>query len=98
MRRITDIKELKEGTKIVRVYNGRIDYFSFLMVHPCNEKYVLLMDDLTKDATKFYIPNLLDKHGYFYIDYSRRELLEKEIEEHQKAIDALRRRIACLKD
>ncbi len=74
MKRIKNVKELKIGTKMVNIYDGKEDYYEFLMVHPHNDKYVLLLDDLTQNAKKFYIPNI-EMSAYWQIDYTRKDLL-----------------------
>lgn len=77
MKRITSINDLKQGTKIVHVEdNKNIKYYEFLMVHPHNENYVLLLESLSQNAYKFYIPNIIGDDSHFYIEYTEKEVLE----------------------
>lgn len=91
MKRITDINELKKGDKIVSFFCGQVCFYTFLCVHPNNDKYVLLIDDLTKDAPKFYINNLIENE--WYTDYTLNEINKKKIEYHERMIERLKERI-----
>ena len=59
MKQITNLKELKKGTQIVQFIDGRAEYFDFLMVHPRNNDYVLLLNITTQDAISFYMPRIV---------------------------------------
>ena len=77
MKKITRINDLKQGTKIASVYDNEIiKYYEFLMVHPHNESYVLLLESLSQNAYKFYIPNIIGDDSHFYIEYTTKELYE----------------------
>lgn len=80
MRKIKSVDELKgleQGTNIVRVLNDeRIEYYKFLMVHPYNENYVLLLETASMNAYKFFIPDIMADNSPYYIEYTRKELYE----------------------
>ena len=59
MRKIEDIKELTPGTKVVLFQANVPTYLEFLMIHPHNSEYVLMLDSLSQNATKHYIPNII---------------------------------------
>ena len=81
MRKITveDIKNFKQGDKLVQVVDSNVEYWEFLMVHPHNSSYVLLLNNLSQDAFKFYIPNLINSN--FYNEYDLKEVYKIRIEE-----------------
>ena len=75
MKKIEHPKALPVGTKIVNINGDRMNYYEYLGVHPHNEQYVLLLDTLTQDATKFYIPNI-ENSDKWQIDFTSKDLLK----------------------
>ena len=92
MRQITDITELTPGTQIVEFRGDKIVFWEYLCKHPRNPEYVLLLESLSQNAIKQYIPGLLDSKDW-YIDYTFEEIYEKQIEWHQGQIERLNSRI-----
>lgn len=71
MKKITNVKDLKQGQEIIKVTsNFEISYFKFLMIHPHNENYILALNMLA-DAEKIYIPYLYES---YYTDYSHEDI------------------------
>lgn len=71
MKKITNVKDLKQGQKIIKVApNFEISYFEFLMIHPHNENYILALN-MMQDAEKIYIPYLYES---YYTDYSHEDI------------------------
>lgn len=81
MKKIENVKELPVGTKIVRFHGGRVTYYEFLMVHPHNDKYALLIEGLTGDAPKVYIPSM-ENSAEWYIEFTDIEALEYQRNYH----------------
>lgn len=92
MKQIESINELKNGDKIVCIFGGNPNFYEFLCVHPHNNNYVLLLDGITKDAPKFYIPNIINQPEW-YKDYTLDEVREKQIEYHEMKIRKLKERM-----
>ena len=95
MKRIIDIKELKQGDQIVRFDGEKTDYFEFLMIHPNNEHYVLLIESCSQNAIKYYIPNILDNDNW-QMDYKFKDILNRECEYYKKCIEQLEERVEKL--
>ena len=91
MKQITDITELTPGTRIVEFCGDRTAFWEYLCQHPRNPEYVLLLESLSQNAIKQYIPNLL--RSDWYIDYTFEEIYEKRKEWHLKQIERLNERI-----
>ncbi len=94
MKRIKNIKELPFGTEIVRLNGGNVDYYEFLMVHPHNDSYVLLLESLSQEAKKFYIPRV-DNSDEWQTDYTDIELLEYQRNYH---LGMANRKLARIKE
>ena len=92
MRQITDITELTPGTRIVEFRGDKTVFWEYLCQHPRNPEYVLLLESLSQDAIKQYIPNLLNSKDW-YIDYTFEEIYEKRKEWHLEQIKRLDKRI-----
>lgn len=97
MKTIKDISQLKKGDRIVFFHGDDVVYFEFLCVHPRNDKYVLMIESLSQDAKKVYIPNIIDNVNY-QTDYTMVEVHEREIEWHRQMIDRIQKRVEYLKD
>lgn len=94
MRRIKDINELKQGDKVVYFYGDITTVYEFLMVHPHNDKYVLMFEPASMNAEKFYIPNLICNGSHYFIDFTWKEVYQHHIEWHEKQIERLKERLA----
>ena len=81
MKNIDNARELSPGTKIVNLNGDTVLYYDFLMIHPHNNEYVLLLDTITKNAIKFYIPRI-ENSKEWQIDYTESDLLEYRYEYH----------------
>ena len=92
MKQITDITELTSGVRIVEFCGDRTVFWEYLCQHPRNPEYVLLLESLSQDAIKQYIPNLLNSKDW-YIDYTFEEIYEKRKEWHLEQIKRLDKRI-----
>lgn len=57
------MEQLKPGTDIHIFQNGEIRTYTFLCIHPKNERYLLALNHLTQDADKLYIPYILGDTG-----------------------------------
>lgn len=73
----TNISLLKAGDKVVKIEEDYAIYYEYLMVHPHNNDYILMLDHC-ENIKKFYIPNILNQN--YYIEYTYKEIYQKEIE------------------
>lgn len=93
MKPILDIKDLKQGQKMIEVCgDGRVNFYTFMMIHSENDKYVFLMN-MCKTADRFYKDDIYKR---FYTDYSDHDLIMikrnhalKMLEECDKALAEL---------
>jgi hypothetical protein len=92
MKQITNISELTPGTPIVRLLGDTCEFWEYLCLHPKNSKYVLLLENISQNAIKQYIPNLLNSNEW-YIDYTFEEIWEQEKEWHLQQIEKCSKRI-----
>lgn len=83
MKQIIDISELTTGTQIVHFDGDKCSFWEYLGPHPKNPKYVLLLESLSQNAIKQYIPSFLNNSNW-YIDYTFEEIYEKQKEWHLK--------------
>lgn len=96
MKRVTNIEELKQGDKIAQISRNDIIYWEFLMVHPHNPNYVLMIESLSQNALKLYIPNILDSE--FYQDYTIKDMMIMQVESLKRDIQSYEEAIAKIKD
>ena len=90
MKRILDIKDLKQGQEMFEDRrDGYVDFYKFLMIHPEDDDYVLLMNSC-KRVDRFYKTKIYER---FYTDCSdidlimiRRNHALKELEECDKKL------------
>lgn len=92
MEKITKPSSLKQGDKIVKIVGSVHKYYEYLMPHPHNENYVLLLDILTMDAVKVYIPQLTEEHSHYYINFTYEELRLDLIDYYERQIKKLKER------
>ena len=74
----TNISLLKAGDKIVKIEEDYAIYYEYLMVHPHNNDYILMLDHC-ENIRKFYIPNILNQNYYIEYTYKEIEYLESQI-------------------
>ena len=92
MKRIKNIKLFSRGTKIVRLYGDSIYYYEYLMEHPHNDQYVLLLDTLTQEAVKIYIPNIEESPNW-QTDYTDFDLLNYKYNYHLEKAERIMQQI-----
>lgn len=68
---ITDITKLVQGQELIRVLNGEVHFYEFLMIHPHNPEYVFCMN-FCKRAERFYKSEV---YRQFFTDYTDRDLI-----------------------
>lgn len=71
MKQVTDIQQLKPGQELIRVLNGEVHYYEFLMIHPHNPEYIFCMN-FCKRAERFYKSEV---YKQFFTDYTDRDLI-----------------------
>lgn len=87
MKEIVDVKELKIDEKVISMCGDEVRFYRFYGVHPHNETYVLMIDELSQNALKFYIPTIIgDSDTTWYHDYTLSDICKKRIEYHQREI------------
>lgn len=91
MKQITNISELQPSTQIVRLCGDQCTFWEYLCPHPRNPEYVLLLESLSQNAIKQYIPNLLESE--WFIEYTFEEIYEKRKEWHLKQAEKYEKRI-----
>ena len=71
MKQVADIQQLKPGQELIRVLNGEVHYYEFLMIHPHNPEYIFCMN-FCKRAERFYKSEV---YKQFFTDYTDRDLI-----------------------
>ena len=67
------------------------------MVHPSNEDYIFVIDSVTQDANKLYIPLMI--HEEYYVgEYDQAFVTAKRIEALEFEVKRLQSRINMLKN
>ena len=98
MEKLKDFSQLSDGCTITEIKDGDYRFWTYLMVHPKNQSYILALNSCTQDADKLYIPDLLE--GDYYVgDFDgdillrerlkQYELMEQELHEHIQHIHSL---------
>lgn len=71
MKNITDIKQLAQGQELIRVLNGEVFFYEFLMIHPHNSAYIFCIN-FCKRAERFYKSEVYEQ---FFTNYTDRDLI-----------------------
>lgn len=98
MEKLKEFSQLSDGCTITKIRNRNYRFWTYLMVHPKNQRYILALNSCTQNADKLYIPNLFE--GDYYVgdfdgDFSLRErlkqyeLMEQELHERIQHIHSL---------
>lgn len=98
MERFKDLSQLHEGCTIMKIAEGgKLEFSDFLMVHPSNEDYIFVLDSVTQDANKLYIPLMI--HEEYYVgEYDQAFVTAKRIEALEFEVKRLQLRINMLKN
>lgn len=72
MKPILRLTDLQPGQEMIEVRgDGNVNFYTFLMIHPTNDRYVFLMN-MCKTADRFYKDDICKR---FYTDYSDHDLI-----------------------
>lgn len=93
MKPIVSLQDLKPGQKMIRKCgDGRVEFYTFLMIHPEHSRYVFLMN-VIKRADRFYDEDI---YKYFYTDYSDLDLINIKRDHALKQLEECDRALAML--
>ena len=70
MEPIKNINQLKTGQKLIKISNGEVKYYEFLMIHPHNPEYIFCIN-LREEAEKFYKTEVYSR---FFTNYTESEI------------------------
>ena len=99
MKRITNINQLKPGTKIFTVNrDGSLEILEFREIHPNNDNYSLFLNENQDGMHKFFNKTLEDREYYLYdnSDECWKFIYEREIAEHKNLISSIEERMTKL--
>ena len=77
MKPIKDINQLRTGQKLIRISNGEVKYYEFLITHPYNPEYIFCINFCEK-AERFHKTEV---YNLFFTDYTERDILNM-VKEH----------------
>ena len=93
MRPVTNIKDLKQGERIVTLIKGEPQVYEFLMIHPYDSNYIICLDNHSMAAMVF-IP---DVFGDLFTEVSAKDIIlyrkkyyKKQIEMFEKALKEIK--------
>ena len=93
MRPVTNIKDLKQGERIVTLTKGEPQVYEFLMIHPYDSDYIICLDNHGMAAMVF-IP---DVFGDLFTELSAKDIIlyrkkyyKKQIEMFEKALKEIK--------
>lgn len=97
MEKLTNINQLRKGTKFTIMYDDKCTNYEFLCIHPHNSKYILAIESLSQEGKMLYIKNLLGEttiQGDVYVgDFDSLFINQKRLEYHQKEVEFYTKRI-----
>ena len=92
MEKLKEFSQLSDGCTITKIKDGNYRFWTYLMVHPKNQKYILALNSCTQDANKLYIPDLLE--GDYYVgDFDGDFLLRERLKQYELMEQELHERI-----
>lgn len=97
MEKFENVSQLYKGCDIMKIgEGGKLEFSEFLMLHPNNENYIFVLDSVTQDVKKLYIPLMVHEEYYVgktdlaFIRAKRIEALEFEVKRLQVHINMLK--------
>lgn len=92
MKKLKEFSQLSDGCTITEIKDGNYRFWTYLMVHPKNQRYILALNSCTQDADKLYIPDLLE--GDYYVgDFDGDILLRERLKQYELMEQELHERI-----
>lgn len=92
MEKLKEFSQLSDGCTITEIKDGDYRFWTYLMVHPKNQRYILALNSCTEDADKLYIPDLLE--GDYYVgDYDGDFILRERLKQYELMEQELHERI-----
>ncbi len=92
MEKLKEFSQLSDGCTITEIKDGNYRFWTYLMVHPKNQRYILALNSCTQDANKLYIPDLLE--GDYYVgDFDGDFLLRERLKQYELMEQELHERI-----
>lgn len=92
MEKLKEFSQLSDGCTITEIKDGNYMFWTYLMVHPKKQRYILALNSCTEDADKLYIPDLLE--GDYYVgDYDGDFILRERLKQYELMEQELHERI-----
>ena len=92
MKKLKEFSQLSDGCTITEIKDGNYRFWTYLMVHPKDQRYILALNSCTQDANKLYIPDLLE--GDYYVgDYDGDFILRERLKQYELMEQELHERI-----
>lgn len=92
MEKLKEFSQLSDGCTIIEIKDGNYRFWTYLMIHPKNQRYILALNSCTQNADKIYIPGLFE--GDYYVgDYDGDFILRERLKQYELMEQELHGRI-----
>ena len=83
---IEEIRNLKPEQELIRLCCDDVKYYTFLCVHPHNDKYVILINKWTERPERFYFQDLVEA---FAMNYTNDDIISYRLKYHKNVVQEL---------
>lgn len=83
---------MKMGKKIVHFNSDNYTLYEFLMVHPYNDKFVILIEKATENPVKQAIVSIMNRDEW-QIGYTQEDILRYQLKYYRERRDKIKKKL-----
>ena len=83
MKKITSVSKMNMGKKIVHFNGENYTLYEFLMVHPYNDKFIILIEKATENPVKQSIVGIMNRDEW-QVGYTQEDILRYQMKYYQE--------------
>lgn len=95
MNKITSVSKMKMGKKIVHFNGENYTLYEFLMVHPYNDKFIILIEKATENPVKQSIVGILNREEW-QVGYTQEDILRYQMKYYKEKREKIKAKLESI--
>lgn len=93
MKKLTEIKQLSQGTKFSVIEGDKVTNYEFVCMHPNNNKYIIVLEVLSQKVETLHIPYICGTSAFYPFpttlvgEYESKDIAKYLIEHYKRKIE-----------
>lgn len=95
MNKITSVSKMKIGKKIVHFNDENYTLYEFLMVHPYNDKFIILIEKATENPVKQSIVGIMNRDEW-QVGYTQEDILRYQLKYYKEKREKIKAKLESI--